>query len=444
MSNVYLGCTDCSKVRILSFQGQPVFDCAKIVKAIATKNLGEEFSDFFASPEKSVGRNRVDWYSSLEGNGISLNKLPEDQKQRFEALFKERFDSLINLSRQLINSSEASKVNHGKLLELALSVDPFVDNFFIVSDKPVLIGWGFAKTDGSVVNPEDILRKGANIPKPVPVVQEFTSANESAPSSADVTEGESVLEAFSEGNSGEKQASSKNEKETSTSRKQSVETELVKTKTTRKFHVFGWWLDLWQLLLWLLMILLFILLLYWLINLFWPRTGVAIPTRTEVSTPAASAPAAPAQRTGDAPKETAENVAQQSSAEPSKDTTPVKPIEPEKRVAEGAKFFGLTRIDFDSGLVNEQAVKLKLTILFDEANKNVTAELRDGKQVCKSPVAIEQINETKIDLLISGITCPDKDTYEPFGVQCTRSSGRYDCLGINKNTSWKIIPLVTH
>lgn len=443
MSNVYLGSTDCSKVRILSFKGQPVFDCAKIVKAIVAKNLGQDFSEFFSSPEKSAGKNRVDWYSSLEGEAISLSKLPEDQKQKFEALFKEKFDSLLNLSNQLINSSETSKRSHGELLELALSVDPFGENFFIVNEKPVLIGWGFAKTDGSVVNPEDILRRGVHNPKPVPVVQGFKGHS----SENSVNEGrkeESVLDAFSEGKTEVKQAPPINEKEQSVASEQYVETERSETNTTRRYHLFGWWLDLWQLLLLLLMILLFILLLYWLFNLFWPRTGVTIPTRTEVSTPVTSTSTAPAQKVVDTPKETADRVPQQSPAEMPKDTTPIKPIEPEKRVAEGAKFFGLTRIDFDSGLVNEQQMKLKLTILFDETNKNVTAELRDGRQVCKSPVAIEQINETKIDLLISGIACPDKDTYEPFGVQCTRSSGGYDCLGINKNTSWKIIPLVTH
>jgi hypothetical protein len=172
-------------------------------------------------------------------------------------------------------------------------------------------------------------------------------------------------------------------------------------------------------LLWLLLLLLLLLLLWllwkFLSGLFASRTPEVYP---DTARPAATAPADDRVMAPD---------------------STVKPVA--DPYSEGSKFFEKNVMDFNSGLYNSDNRQLELRIVFDSGDKTARAELRDGKQICRSAVDMAKKDASNIFIGVDHMTCPDGDTYKPFSISCNKGAD-VACMVYNSEGKHWYIPVI--
>ena len=471
--NRRLTSTDCSLVKNLTFKGQNVFEREDIVRNAVEKHLGKKYADFFASPEKSGGKNSVDWYSCVEGEVRRLSDIREPEQTKYRKQIVEISDQIRQLSKKL---SEGPDKARGEFLAYALSTGQAEDEvFYVVGDQPILCGWGMTKKDGKLVRPEDIVREGVKSKKP-PMPPTKTGTDITPPVIVDVgtpngtggaeektkkNGGEEIItlpiEPFEdepknppigENNLGKDQVSLDRDKDGLGKREERTGIPNAKNGKTpggipeednvsgpgREQPITGGkregphspqWKNLWE---WLLMALL-LLLVIWFLKSILPgllnfRGSSSATSPLMQSNPAATMPPRPQV----VPK----------SFQPSSQKSQVAPNNP----SAVNSFFGMDSLDFRTGLFNEQNQPIQLRVGRDLASGNLFSEIRDGKQVCRGLVDSAAEGSNKLNLFVRGVKCPDGDSYDSFKIECNRSGYGISCRGINKNTAWDIYPII--
>lgn len=125
--------------------GQPVYRAAlQLLEAIRRKN--PELVDHFAVPQSDEVGNKIDWYSSIEGDVIPWSAATEDERAPARSQLERLNVALMQLSERFLGpdpvEQQGDKAVFGKLLKRVIH---FPDEHFVylVAGKPVLTFWGF-------------------------------------------------------------------------------------------------------------------------------------------------------------------------------------------------------------------------------------------------------------------------------------------------------------
>lgn len=125
--------------------GQPVYRAAlQLREAIRRKN--PTLVDHLAIPQSDELGNKIDWYSSVEGDVIPWSAATEEERAPARAQLESLGTALKELSERFLGDDPAQqqgdKAVFGKLLKRVIH---FPDETFVylVNGKPVLTFWGF-------------------------------------------------------------------------------------------------------------------------------------------------------------------------------------------------------------------------------------------------------------------------------------------------------------
>ncbi|HEY0288383.1 MAG TPA: SrfA family protein [Pseudomonas sp.] len=129
----------------LGESGQPVYRAAlQLREAIRRKN--PKLVDHLAIPQSDELGNKIDWYSSIEGDVIPWSAATEEERAPARAQLEELDAALNELSVRFLGNDPAEqqgdKAVFGKLLKRVIHFPD--ENFvYLVNGKPVLTFWGF-------------------------------------------------------------------------------------------------------------------------------------------------------------------------------------------------------------------------------------------------------------------------------------------------------------
>lgn len=125
--------------------GQPLHTLYPQIRAVLTEQLGAEAADLLAEPVVDRARGRIDWYTEgdPEQQRATFDELPEEQRRAMLA----RIEDLLGRGRELAEryaaSGNAQRMQLGAILKTVLETPP-TRGIFLVADRPVITGWGFA------------------------------------------------------------------------------------------------------------------------------------------------------------------------------------------------------------------------------------------------------------------------------------------------------------
>lgn len=125
--------------------GQPLHTLYPQIRAVLTEQLGADAADLLAEPVVDRARGRIDWYTEgdPEQQRVTFDALPEEQRRAMLA----RIEDILRRGRELAErytaSGNAQRMQLGAILKTVLETLA-TSGIFLVADRPVITGWGFA------------------------------------------------------------------------------------------------------------------------------------------------------------------------------------------------------------------------------------------------------------------------------------------------------------
>ncbi|MBD8680261.1 SrfA family protein [Pseudomonas sp. CFBP 13719] len=164
--------------------GQPVYRAAlQLLEAIRRKN--PTLVEHLAIPQSDELGNKIDWYSSLDGDVIPWSAATEEERAPARLQLEALDAALKQLSERFLGADsvqqQGDKAVFGKLLKRVVHFPD--ENFvYLVAGKPVLTFWGFQHANADpgrnplrcLYPPEDTVEPAVT-PAPAPVVEPAAS-----------------------------------------------------------------------------------------------------------------------------------------------------------------------------------------------------------------------------------------------------------------------------
>jgi hypothetical protein len=125
--------------------GQPVHTLYPQIRAVLAEQVGAEAADLLAEPVVDRARGRIDWYTEGDPEqqpGI-FDNLPEAERRAMLARIEEILGRGRELAERYAASGNAQRMQLGAILTTVLAT-PATGGIFLVADRPVITGWGFA------------------------------------------------------------------------------------------------------------------------------------------------------------------------------------------------------------------------------------------------------------------------------------------------------------
>ena len=92
-------------------------------------------------------------------------------------------------------------------------------------------------------------------------------------------------------------------------------------------------------------------------------------------------------------------------------------------------------------LENEKGQLVDLKIIFKDGSGIGESVIQTNEQVCKGSVNALLVNNDRVDLNLSDITCPNNNNFQNFNIQCNKA--RTTCYGkVPGGVTWEVSPSV--
>jgi len=174
----------------------------QLIDIVQDGNLGDEYVNFFAKPKDVTVEKSIDWYTDLEGEVVSFNKLQDAEKSAFYQKYQEMCSKLKSYSEELRAKGDRSSAD---LIKSALII-PNESYLVKVGEHVVMTCWGFLDStditvrDGTIMGSysdgpshEDNGMGKGSMPKDAPTDESASLENENNTASSDEQEPPSVV-----------------------------------------------------------------------------------------------------------------------------------------------------------------------------------------------------------------------------------------------------------
>ena len=380
---------------------------------------GYDYKNFFARPKDVPSEKSIDWYSDLSGNVESFSALNEEQADKVLRKFNELNVNLKAFSEKLSKSGDRTG---SELIKAALAI-PDHSYIYLVGEQIVITCWGFVKSEGALVSDDELsgnLRsnlqkeseqelkgnyKQSLVKESETDLKDTIKENYNSPSTLEVVDNtEDEVSESDNGVTKKKRSYNRRAKKTIVSDNENdvdsavvsqmasgsekdgrpIHQEIQESSSSKKSN---WWVYL----LLLLGLLLLILLVYWYFSRGSNNSTLQIPPKTEMK---------------------------------SDDLSFLK---------------GTLRIK--DVLENEKGQLVDLKIIFKDGSGIGESVIQTNEQVCKGSVNALLVNNDRVDLNLSDITCPNNNNFQNFNIQCNKA--RTTCYGkVPGGVTWEVSPSV--